>query len=351
MSGQARYQIFVSSTYEDLREERQQTTQAILEVGCFPSGMELFPASDETQWELIKRVIEESDYYVVVVGGRYGSIGPSGNSFTEMEYDFAVEKGIPVLGFVKTGIEEIPSKHVETDPVARKKLDMFRSKVMQRTCRKFQDPNELGMAVMKSLVHETRVRPRVGWVRGDFARTDADRQRELKLQERLDEAVRRVAQLERELRDGAILVDELPRHQLAQGSDILPFTVTYRNQAKEVVSEDVPVTWDEVFRAIGPSMFGYISRRAAKFRGESGAYPFEDCLVDLVRSKIIARCQGREIRIPRASVDACVFQFKELGYIKFKEVEKENGELFRGITLTEAGERYLAVLSTARKIA
>ena len=97
MISQVRYQIFVSSTYEDLREERQQATQAILEAGCFPAGMELFPASDDTQWELIKRVIEESDYYVVIVGGRYGNIGPNGLSYTEMEYDYAIDKGIPVL--------------------------------------------------------------------------------------------------------------------------------------------------------------------------------------------------------------------------------------------------------------
>jgi hypothetical protein len=97
MISQVRYQIFVSSTYEDLREERQQATQAILEAGSFPAGMELFPASDDTLWELIKRVIEESDYYVVIVGGRYGNIGPNGLSYTEMEYDYAIDKGIPVL--------------------------------------------------------------------------------------------------------------------------------------------------------------------------------------------------------------------------------------------------------------
>ena len=45
-----RYQVFVSSTYMDLREERQEVIQALLELDCIPSGMELFPASDETQW-------------------------------------------------------------------------------------------------------------------------------------------------------------------------------------------------------------------------------------------------------------------------------------------------------------
>lgn len=89
MIGDARYQVFVSSTYEDLREERQQATQAILEMNHMPAGMELFPASDLSQWELIKTVINESDYYVVIVGGRYGSIHKTaGLSFTELEYDY-----------------------------------------------------------------------------------------------------------------------------------------------------------------------------------------------------------------------------------------------------------------------
>lgn len=128
MNPQIRYQVFVSSTYEDLREERQQVTQAILEAGSFPSGMELFPASDDTQWELIKRVIEEADYYVVIVGAMYGSIGPNGKSYAEMEYDYAVESGVPVLGFVKTDIGELPSKLVESDAERSKSLEAFRDK-------------------------------------------------------------------------------------------------------------------------------------------------------------------------------------------------------------------------------
>lgn len=69
-----RYNVFVSSTYEDLKEERQSVIQALLETDCFPSGMEMFPASDEDQWEMIKSFIDISDYYIVVSAGRYGSI-------------------------------------------------------------------------------------------------------------------------------------------------------------------------------------------------------------------------------------------------------------------------------------
>ena len=42
-----RYQIFVSSTFADLQEERQQVIQALMEMDCIPAGMELFPAADE----------------------------------------------------------------------------------------------------------------------------------------------------------------------------------------------------------------------------------------------------------------------------------------------------------------
>ncbi len=93
-----RYQVLVSSTYDDLRSERQQATQAILEMDHMPAGMELFPASDLFAMELIKAVINDSDYYIVIVGGRYGSVNEqTGLSFTEMEFDYAVSTSVPVL--------------------------------------------------------------------------------------------------------------------------------------------------------------------------------------------------------------------------------------------------------------
>jgi hypothetical protein len=54
-----RFQVFVSSTFRDLQDERQQVIQALLELDCMPSGMELFPASDESKWVLITRVIDD----------------------------------------------------------------------------------------------------------------------------------------------------------------------------------------------------------------------------------------------------------------------------------------------------
>ena len=63
-----RYQVFVSSTYADLREERQRAIQTVIKMGCIPAGMELFPAVDEEQFEFIKSVIDDCDYYLLIVG-------------------------------------------------------------------------------------------------------------------------------------------------------------------------------------------------------------------------------------------------------------------------------------------
>ena len=52
-SDDRKFQVFVSSTYEDLQQERQEIMHALLELDCIPSGMELFPAANEDQWSLI----------------------------------------------------------------------------------------------------------------------------------------------------------------------------------------------------------------------------------------------------------------------------------------------------------
>ncbi len=99
-----RYQVFVSSTFFDLKDERSRVMEALLELDCFPAAMELFPASDNTAWEWIQKVIQDSDYYLVIVGNRYGSTDEQGLSYTEREYDYAVAIGKPVMA---------PSSHAD----------------------------------------------------------------------------------------------------------------------------------------------------------------------------------------------------------------------------------------------
>ena len=72
---QKKYQVFISSTFRDLIDERQDAIRSVLDLGHIPSGMEVFPAADMEQFEYIKRIVDECDYYVLVIGGRYGLCG------------------------------------------------------------------------------------------------------------------------------------------------------------------------------------------------------------------------------------------------------------------------------------
>lgn len=93
-------QVFVSSTYTDLKEERQTAVEAILDAGHIPAGMELFKAG-KSQMKTIRKWIDSSDVYVLILGGRYGSIDEdSGLSYTELEYKYALSKNIPVFAIV-----------------------------------------------------------------------------------------------------------------------------------------------------------------------------------------------------------------------------------------------------------
>ena len=167
-----KYSVFVSSTYKDLRQARQRVMFALLEMNCIPAGMELFPAANESQWKVIQRVIDECDYYILILGGRYGSIAPNsdGMSYTEMEYRYALKQGeIQILRFphedpksLLVGEEE---RKGEDGKWAR--LEEFRTFVQDRgTAKHWKTLDELYGKVSSTLAPLLAKSDRPGWVRG-----------------------------------------------------------------------------------------------------------------------------------------------------------------------------------------
>jgi hypothetical protein len=163
-----RYQVFVSSTYADLKDERHKVIQTLMELDCIPAGMELFPAADEDQFEFIKRVIDDCDYYLLVIGGRYGSITAQGISYTEQEYDYALERGLKVIVLLHANPNQIVFEKSEQDPELRASLQAFRDKAATGRLVKFwQNAEELPGIVALSLSKTIKMFPAIGWVRAD----------------------------------------------------------------------------------------------------------------------------------------------------------------------------------------
>ena len=159
--GDKKYQIFVSSTFEDLQEERKGVIESILRLRQLPAGMELFSASSDEQFKYIKRVIDDSDYYVLIIKNRYGSTNKkTKKSYTEMEFDYALEKGLPILVFIH--------KESENKIYASKNYDFinFLDKTKtNRIVRYWSNAYDLKTEVHMGLSEEFVEKPQQGWQR------------------------------------------------------------------------------------------------------------------------------------------------------------------------------------------
>lgn len=164
-------QVFVSSTYTDLIEERQAAVQAVLDAGHIPAGMELFKAGNESQLKTIYKWIDESDVYMLILGGRYGSIeSKSGKSYTQLEYEYAISKNIPVFAVVLS--ESFLTNKVNTlgltntmEQKAPDKYQAFKAFVMSKIIREVDDCKDIIIQVHATLNEFMREYDLTGWVR------------------------------------------------------------------------------------------------------------------------------------------------------------------------------------------
>lgn len=180
-----KYQVFISSTYADLKDERKVVCDAILKIHQFPIGMEQFNAGDSKQWEVIKEAIDSSDYYVLILGNRYGSVISSGDdtgiSYTEKEYSYAVAQRVLVLAFIKSDDATFRGDAFEDNTRKKKKLNAFIEKVKSNHIVEwFSNSYELASEVTAALHNEMGKNNRPGWVRGNQS----------DIEEKIDELVR-----------------------------------------------------------------------------------------------------------------------------------------------------------------
>lgn len=248
LSMDKKYQVFVSSTYEDLREERQKVIEAVLGCDCFPVGMEYFPAGDESQWDVIKQFISECDYYIVIVAGKYGSVDTDGKSYTQKEYEFAVETGVPVMAFLHGEPGKIANEKSEDDSDNKKKLKAFRELCKKRMCKDWVTPDGLAGQIAMSLNSIKKSHQRIGWIRGNKVPANVT-ERILRMSGRLEELENHLKKMRTEPPPGI--------EEIAQQDEkiMLNFIYTYSIGAGQNFGRDkIELTWNQIFKFIAPDM-------------------------------------------------------------------------------------------------
>lgn len=125
--------------------------------------MEWFPGIDEEQFEYIKQVIDDSDYYVILLGGLYGTITSDGKSYTEKEYDYAIKTGKKIISMVQKN-----STITEEDDERKIKFTQFHKKVIDHKLVSFWNSrDELTSKFVTSLEYTIKNFPMQGWLRCD----------------------------------------------------------------------------------------------------------------------------------------------------------------------------------------
>ena len=178
-----KYQVFISSTFVDLKEERKVLQDHLLTGPYVPVGMETFLGSRKTLPQYLKDLIDSCDYYVVIVAGRYGSKNSDGISWTELEYDYAVSTGIPVLAFFKQSNQDYADE-----------INRFMDKIRDQVVPTLWENKDDLKARVYAVLSQTDT-PRPGWVRADKLSADTKtaeklRQMETELYKKREEYVK-----------------------------------------------------------------------------------------------------------------------------------------------------------------
>jgi hypothetical protein len=315
-----KYQIFVSSTYDDLKKERDQVIKAILEMGHIPVGMEMFSAGDEEQWKVIQRAIDESDYYIVIVAHRYGS-EVDGISFTEMEYDYAVSKGIPVVGLILEDTVSWPSNLVDKETKKIEKLTALRNKIKKKMVSFWKNTEDLYGKCSISLMKSFNLSPRVGWAKGDTITNVEAAQEILKLRKHIDVLNEQMDKYEQQV--------GIKSRSYAQGKELVslrghydvtdPNTSQYRRAIKlKDVETKVDISWEAVIAFALPAITSLSSEQ--QLRNTLGRQ-FRDNLPPELHASL-EPYSVEHVRLSEDSYNTVKIQLLALGYAELIDDEK-----------------------------
>jgi hypothetical protein len=324
---QRKFQVFVSSTYTDLIDERQDTLKSILDLGHIPSGMEGFFAADQEQLSYIKKIIDECDYYILIIAGRYGSVDETGVSYTEKEYDYAVGKGITVLAFIHNDIDKLPSAKVDTDSNTKQRLVSFKDRVSKnRLVSYWINREQLKSNIIISLSKTIGEAPGVGWVRGNIVASE--------------DILAQINDFRTEVERLRIENDNLKRQLIPEVDNIAPlqekFTVRYSyfyDSRKRNNTLEIP--WSGIFKIIGPSFFS---------PGQKAT--IENCLKSHIRNGMGE--WPSSLAIVDSDIDTIKIQMAAYGFITIHSAQSVQGGMSEYIQLTDFGKRALIELAAVR---
>lgn len=336
-----RYQVFISSTFSDLQQERAVLTQALPVFGCLPRGMEINPAGPNA-WAAIRGLIDEADYYILLLGSRYGKLSPSGISYVHMEYVNATTKRKPMLVLMHEAPEKRSLACQEGTPDGRRQFNDFRNTVLKGPglIAYWRDERDLELVIRQHLPQLIEKYPAAGWVRASASYSSPVQGREVEL---LKEKLKELEQ-EREQWLSKRLVNPT---QLASGQDL--FTLSYRCKVYAAgnctdLNIETNLTWNDIFASFAPYLSqpqheDYIAARIVERLQEQA---LKDAQLKQPKAHAVT-----DIVLAPATFNTIKIQFRTLGLIR----RAPRDDVRTWWQLTVNGELHLNTLLNVRRTA
>lgn len=336
-----KYQVFVSATCEDLREERLRLIEALLANHCIPVGVHLCPRDARPeQWNAIKALIDECDYYLIVLGGRYGTLSPTGISYTHREFIYAQTKRKPMASLVHEHPESLPDDRRERTAEGVARLRDFKDLVARGTLvRPWNQPDDLRPGLERLVAQLVKTHPAPGWVR-------AGQVSDLNLARENQELRRQLDELRKEM-ELANSGRSVRPEALAKGTDPIVITYSCNVYVKGnciVTQARTQMTWDAVFACLAPAMMNEVSED--QMRAALAARLADTALKDVADQHKQAHAV-RDIVVSPASFNVVKMHFRALGYIrKGTSTGPANQPTWQ---LTPQGDQYMVGLLAVRR--
>ncbi|MGC3834969.1 DUF4062 domain-containing protein [Moritella viscosa] len=293
-------------------------------MNCIPSGMELFPAVDIEQFEFIKTVINDCDYYLLIIGGKYGSMTEEGVSYTEKEYDYAIEKGIKVIAFLHKNPEKLPMEDSEVSEKTIEKLKAFRKKVSKARLVEFwENKDQLAGMVALGITSVSRMYPAIGWVRADKTSTFESLEENNALRKKNSELEEKLIKFKESTPSNSH-----NRGKLATLDSTLEISVVDVN-ANVILNENV--SWSAILKCIATIVFNPISE-----------YYVSNEITNLCLKHNETVTIPTHARLSPQDFNTIKVQFYALGYITMRdERDPDDGEYYLAWEATEEGKRII----------
>lgn len=289
--------------------------------------MEIFPAADEEQLAFIKKIIDDSDYYVLILGGRYGSVSAQGISYTECEYDYAIEQRKHVLAFVHPAPADLPLEKRDTEPGLEQKLAKFREKVRSgRLVKEWRSCADLPGLVAVAMQRAIRVYPSTGWVRSS-GKEEKDLLRQInEIRTENEQLKSEIAELKRNARPV-----QLP-FKLADLDETTTIAYSYRHNGRKYTKTASP-SWRYLFKCISPIIL--TQPNDAKAIDAIGRRMFEVYSPD---------SSGYDPRLATESADLIRAHFDASGLVRVRLLNTTNGSQALFWSLTPKGHALMTEL-------